>query len=225
MTDTHPAGSWAADDFVERWIAHDSMAAILELPMRMSAALVHASGIPVRRVVDVGSGQGTYLRILLEEFPEAEGTWIDASDAMLARAVASLADLSPRVTFAVGDLRAATTLPLRGDVIVSSRAVHHFLPDTIKRFYRATGEALSPGGFFCNLDHFATPGDWRARYKAIKPRFIPSSGGGSESHTHDSPPQLVKDHLAWLRASGFADPDVAWRLFWTALVVARTPSG
>jgi tRNA (cmo5U34)-methyltransferase len=201
------------------------MAAILELPMRMSAALIRESEIQVRRVVDVGSGPGTFLRILLDEFPEAEGVWIDASDAMLTRAEASLADLAPRVTFAVSDLRDTNALPLAGDVIVSSRAVHHFLPDAIEGFYRAAGEALGPGGFFCNLDHFATPGDWRTRYKAIKPRFVPSSGGGAESHTHDSPPQLVRDHLAWLRASGFEDPDVPWRLFWTALVVARTPSG
>ena len=82
MTDTHPAGSWAADDFVDRWIAHDSMAAILELPMRVSAALVQESGIRVRRVVDVGSGPGTYLRILLEEFPDAEGTWIREDETM-----------------------------------------------------------------------------------------------------------------------------------------------
>ena len=207
-----------------RWIAHDSMAAILELPMRLSAALVRESGIDVQRVVDVGSGPGTYLRILLEEFPDADGTWIDASDAMLARAEESLADLAPRVTFAVGDIRDASALPLDGDVIVSSRAIHHFLPETIERFYRAAGEALPPGGFVFNLDHFATPGDWKTRYKAIKPRFVPSSGGGGESHTHDSPPQLVKDHLDWLRANGFADPDVPWRLFWTALLVARTPT-
>jgi tRNA (cmo5U34)-methyltransferase len=225
MTDPHPAGSWAVDDFVERWIAHDSMAAILELPMRMSAALVRESGIQVRRVVDVGSGPGTFLRILLEEFPDADGVWIDASDAMLTRAESSLADLAPRVAFAVGDLRDAKALPLAGDVIVSSRAVHHFLPETIERFYRAAGEALRPGGLFCNLDHFATSGDWRTRYKAIKPRFVPSSGGGGESHSHDAPPQLVEDHLAWLRANGFVDPDVPWRLFWTALVVARTRSG
>lgn len=200
------------------------MAAVLELPMRISAALVEESGIPVRRVVDVGSGPGTFLRILLEEFPDAEGVWVDASEVMLARAQESLADLAPRVTFTVGDLRKASALPLSGDVIVSARAVHHFLPDAIEDFYRAAREALSPGGFFCNLDHFATPGDWRERYKTIKPRFVPTSGGGTSSHTHDSPPQLVKDHLAWLRASGFVDPDVPWRLFWTALLVARTGS-
>jgi tRNA (cmo5U34)-methyltransferase len=144
---------------------------------------------------------------------------------MLSRAEDSLADLAPRLTFALGDLREANTLPLAGDVIVSPRAVHHFLPDTIERFYRAGGEALSPGGFFCNVDHFATPGGWNARYKAIKHRFVPSSGGGRESHSHDAPPHRVADHLAWLRANGFLDPHVPWRLFWTALIVARMPSG
>src|SRR4026209_2988114 len=113
------------------------MAATPGPPRRLSAALVRESGIDVQRVVDVGSGPGTYLRILLEEFPDADGTWIDASDAMLARAEESLADLAPRVTFAVGAIRDASALPLDGDVIVSSRAIHHFLPETIERFYRA----------------------------------------------------------------------------------------
>jgi tRNA (cmo5U34)-methyltransferase len=219
----HPAGSWASGDFVERWVAADSMGDVLALPRRISAALVRESGLDVRRVVDVGSGTGTYLRVLLEEFPEADGVWIDASTAMLERAEAALADLAPRVTFALGDLREADALPLEGDVVVSSRAIHHFRPEAIERFYRAVGASLTPGGSLCNLDHFAPPGDWKTRYGAVRYEFVPGAGSG-DSHSHDAPPQPLDDHLAWLRGAGFEDPDIPWRLFWTALLVARTPS-
>jgi SAM-dependent methyltransferase len=217
-----PAGSWAADDFVDRWIAADSLAAALELPRRISAALVAQSGIEVRRVVDVGSGTGTFLRTLLEAFPEAEGVWVDASLAMRDRAVTSLADLGSRVTFALGDLREPDAIPLEGDVVVSARAAHHLDAGSIERLYRAVATALSPGGFLCNLDHIAAPGDWRARYRQIRPLFV--GGGGGAPHEHDAPPLPLDRHLAWLREAGFQDPDVPWRLFWTALVVARTPS-
>ena len=215
------AGVWADPAFVERWVAGDTGPEALRTPRAMTAALIADSGMDVRHVVDVGAGPGTYLRVLLDAFPAATGVWIDASEAMLERARTALADLEPRVRFQVGDLRAAEDLPLKGDVVLTSRAVHHFRPDTIRGFYGAAANSLSPGGFLCNLDHFATP--WRESYQRIKPGFVPRSGGSTESHDHDAPPQPIGDHLAWLRDAGFVDPDVPWRLFWTALVVGRAP--
>lgn len=214
-------GVWGDPSFVERWMSGDSGLEALATPRAITAALIADSGLSVRRVVDVGAGPGSFLRMLLEAFPSASGTWIDASEAMLERATADLADLAPRVRFEMGDIREADRLPLDGDVIVSSRAVHHFRPETIRAFFRAARESLSPAGFLCNLDHFATP--WRGSYERIKPGFVPPSSGGAGSHDHDAPPQPIGDHLSWLRDAGFVDPDVPWRLFWTALVVGRTP--
>jgi SAM-dependent methyltransferase len=218
----NPAGSWADGGLVDRWITGDSLAALLELPRRITASLVRESGIDVHRVVDVGAGTGAFLRELLEEFAGADGVWVDASDAMLERARTSLADFGPRVTFAIGDLREPESLPLAGDVVVSARAIHHFQPETIERVYRAAADALSPGGFLVNLDHFAAPGDWGDRYRAIRPSFVGGTAGGASSHSHDVPPQPLDDHLRWLRQAGFEEPDVPWRFFWTALVVTRT---
>jgi tRNA (cmo5U34)-methyltransferase len=218
----HPAGSWADDGLVDRWIAGDSLASVLELPRRIAAALVRESAIDARRVVDVGAGTGAFLRVLLEEFVDADGIWVDASDAMLERAQTSLADLGKRVTFTLGDLREPEALPLAGDVVVSARAIHHFRPETVERFYRAAADALSPGGFLVDLDHFAMPGDWGTRYRAIRPSFVGGASGAGDSHSHDAPPQRLDDHLRWLRVAGFEEPDVPWRFFWTALIVART---
>ena len=218
------AGEWSDDVFVRRWVAGDAGGSILDLPRRITAALVAESGLTVACVVDVGSGPGDYLRSMLEAFPEAEGVWVDASEAMLAQARLALGDLGDRVRYELGDIRDAPRLPLDGDVIVSSRAIHHFTPETILEFYRSCAAALPSGGFLFNLDHFAVPGDWRPRYKEVKSKIVPKPGSGTAtSHSHDAPPQLLADHLAWLQASGFADPDVPWRLFWTALVVGRVP--
>ena len=210
------AGVWADPAFVERWVAGDTGPEALRTPRAMTT-LIADSRMDVRHVVNVGAGPGTYLRVLLDAFPAATGVWIDASEAMLERARTALADLEPRVRFEVGDLRAAEDLPLKGDVVLTSRAVHHFRPDTIRGFYGAAASSLSPGGSLCNLDHFATP--WRETYQRVEPGFVPRSGGGTESHDHDAPPQPIGDHLAWLRDAGSGRPDVPWRLFWTALVV------
>ena len=215
------AGVWGDPGFVERWVASDTGPEALRTPRAITAALIADSGLDVRRVVDVGAGPGTYLRVLLDAFPAATGVWIDASETMLERARTALADLEPRVRFELGDLRASEDLPLHGDVVLTSRAVHHFRPDTIQGFYGAAARSLSPGGFLCNLDHFATP--WRAPYQRIKSGFVPRSGGATEPHDHDAPPQPLEDHLAWLRDASFVDPDVPWRLFWTALLIGRTP--
>lgn len=215
-------GVWGDPAFVGRWMSRDSGQEALATPRAITAALIADSGLAVRQVVDVGAGPGSFLRVLLETFPSASGVWIDASEAMLERAMTDLADLAPRVQFQVGDLREADRLPLRGDVIVSSRAVHHFRPEAIRDFYEAAYRSLPPGGFLFNLDHFGTP--LRQTYKRVKPGFVPRSGGSAEAHDHDAPPQPIEDHLAWLRDAGFVEADVPWRLFWTALVVGRTPA-
>lgn len=216
-------GTWGDPGFVERWVSRDVGGGALQGPRGISAALVADAGIDVRRVVDVGAGPGSYLRVMLETFPAADGVWVDVSEAMLERAKEELIELGPRVRFVVTDLRNTASLPLASDVIVSSRAIHHFRPETIKAFYSAAAAALTPGGFIFNLDHFAPPGDWRERYKRIKHAFVPRAPVTGEPHEHDAPPQPVGDHLRWLRDAGFTDPDVPWRLFWTALLAARAP--
>src|SRR5205814_420277 len=126
----------------------DVMAPVLELPRRISGLLVADGGIEVQHVVDLGAGPGSYLKFMLETFPSARGTWLDASDAMLEMAKAALADVAARVTFVVMDveqLDAAAIQP--ADVVVSSRALHHFTPESLGRIYRAIATMLKPGGF------------------------------------------------------------------------------
>ncbi len=36
--------------------------------------------------------------------------------------------------------------------------------------------------------------------------------------------ETIDDHLAWVEAAGFEHPDVPWRTFYTALIVARKPT-
>ena len=70
---------WSDRDFARAWAEGDALRAMLDLPRRISAAVV-ATGRPEPScVVDIGSGPGDYLAVFLEAFPSARGIWTDAS--------------------------------------------------------------------------------------------------------------------------------------------------
>jgi tRNA (cmo5U34)-methyltransferase len=221
MAETGELGSWTSDAYVAEWLGSDALQDLLLLPRRISAALVEDDGVPVSHVIDLGAGDGTYLEVMLEAFPGARGTWIDASEAMRDAARERLASQERRVDFVVGDAERLGDLGLEpAQVIVTSRVVHHFSPESISALYGTVHELLTPGGFFFNLDHFGTPGDWEQRYRAIRPAFV-AKQRQARPHRHDFPLIRVENHLEWLAEAGFEAPDTPWRTFFSALVAAR----
>jgi SAM-dependent methyltransferase len=221
MTREDPAGSWGSSEYVDGWRRADSLADATVLPRRIAAALIVDSRIEVGRVVDLGAGEGRFLRELLEVLPDARGIWVDTSAPMRERAGSVLEPFAGRVDFEMLDLRNTDHLPLSdADVIVSARAIHHFDARTIRAIYAAAFNGLRPGGFLCNLDHIGPPADWEAAYRRVRPAFVPPRVS-TRPHPHDAPRQALEDHLAWLTEAGFGIPDIPWRFFWTALVVAR----
>jgi len=220
MAETGELGSWASDAYAAEWLEGDSLQDLLLLPRRISAALVAEDGIPVSHVVDLGAGDGAYLEVLLQTFPDARGTWVDASDAMRDAARDRLARFDGRLEFVIGDAERLAELGIEpSEVIVTSRVVHHFSPESIRALYRTAHELLRPGGFLFNLDHFGTPGDWEQRYRAIRPAFV--GNRGARAHRHDFPLIPVEPHLRWLAEAGFEAPDTPWRSFFSALLAAR----
>ena len=213
--------SWQEGGYVADWVGDDVLADLLALPRRISAALVESSGIDVRHVVDLGSGHGPYLELLLDTLPDARGTWVDSSPPMEPLARERLARFDDRVSYVLGDVEDLPSLGLEGtQLIVSSRAIHHFSHDSIRRLYRAAYDLLTDEGWFFNLDHFGTPSDWKARYRAIRDRF---TGPRKEAlRPHREPFELTtpETQIAWLREIGF-DADIPWRTFFTALLAGR----
>ena len=214
--------SWESGAYAVEWASDDVLARLLELPRRISTALVADSGIHVERVVDLGSGQGTYLEWFLGEFPDARGTWVDANEAMRDLARERLAGLGDRVDYFLADVERLDDLDVEtADVITTSRVLHHFSAESLQRVYAAAHDLLAPGGFLFNLDHVGAPGEWDKRYRRIRDQFTGPRRRELKPHRHDYPLAGPDEHLEWIAAAGFETPDIAWRTFYTVLLVAR----
>ena len=217
--------SWQSREYVAEWAGDDVLADLLALPRRISVALVADAGLPIRRVIDLGSGAGPYLGVFLRAFADARGTWVDSSEPMQQLARERLEPIVDRVDWVLGDAERLDTLELpRADVVVTSRMAHHFSPESLQRFYGDVFELLEPGGFFFNLDHFGAPPGWEARYRRIREQFTGPRRRELQPHRHDYPLTQIGEHLAWLERAGFEPGDTPWRTFYSALVAARRPS-
>lgn len=217
--------SWESPEYAAQWASDDVVADMLELPRRISVALVADSDVEVEHVVDVGSGPGAYLERFLRAFPDARGTWIDVSDAMRDLAQERLGPFGDRVSYVVGDAERLGELDVApAQAVLSSRVLHHFSPETLRDLYRAAFDLVTPGGWVMNLDHVGAPGDWEQAYRRIRDQFTGKRKERLTPHRHDYPLALADQHRGWIEAAGFGPADTPWRTFYTALIVARRPA-
>lgn len=216
-------GSWQSQDYVGRWLGEDLVASLLELPRRLSLALVQDSGVDVRHVIDLGSGHGPYLALFLDAFPHARGTWVDFSAPMQEQARERLHRFGARVEYVLADVQALPALE-PASVVASSRALHHLSHEALAALYREVGALLEPGGWVFNLDHVGAPGDLEQAYRRIRKLLTGERQTPLEPHRHDYPLAPASEHAAWMAAAGCVDADVPWRTLYTALIAARKPA-
>jgi len=217
--------SWESAEYAAQWAGEDVIADMLTLPRQISVAIVADAGIEVTHIVDVGSGPGAYLVPFLRAFPNARATWIDVSDAMRTLAEKELEDDGDRITYVVADAEHLAEQEIApAEVVLSSRALHHFSPESLREVYRAAFELVTPGGFVMNLDHVGAPGDWEQVQRRIRAQFTGDRKQTLKPHRHDYPLARADEHGAWMEAAGFGPADTPWRMFYSALVVARKPS-
>src|ERR1700722_1787260 len=129
---------WSDRDFARAWAEGDALRAMLDLPRRISAAVVAGERPEPSCVVAVGSGPGDYLAVFLQALPSARGLWTEASQAMLEQARERLAEFGDRVTYRIADMTdLADAVPDGVDVITTSRASHHLDRAGLLSFYTA----------------------------------------------------------------------------------------
>ena len=207
---------------MREWQTADHASAYLEradrVPHREAGEATLLEELPdaVRRVLDLGSGDGRLLNLVLGAHPGAEGVAVDFSAHMLDQLRARFA-ANPSVRIVAHDLD--QTLPALGtfDAVVSSFAIHHLTDGRKRGLYQEIWNVLEPGGVFCNLEH-VLPVSSRAHAK-----FLDAMGLTS---TDEDPSNILLDvrtQLDWLRAIGFVEVDCHWKWRELALLAGRKP--
>ncbi len=170
----------------------------------------------VDRVLDLGTGDGYTLELVLAACPGATGVGVDFQDEMLDRARERFAD-APGVDVVKHDLD--RPLPDLGDfdAVVSSFAIHHLVPDRQRRLYGEVFDRLRPGGVFANVEHVASTTERRHE------EFLLAIGSSPAQDDPSNKLVAVATHLAWLDAVGFADAECLWKWRELAVVTGTKP--
>ncbi len=182
------------------------------------ATLLELLPVSVDRVLDLGSGDGRLLRLVLLARPEAAGVALDFSPAMLERLRAAWPP-GGRVDVVAHDLdRPLPTTLGRFDAAVSSFAIHHLADARKRALYREVFDRLRPGGVFLNLEHVASP------TTALHEQFLDALDVRPSEEDPSNRLLDVETQLAWLREIGFADVDCHWKWRELALLGGRVPA-
>lgn len=168
-------------------------------------------------ILDLGTGDGRLLALLLDDRPERAGVGLDASEPMLAGARARFAD-DRRIELIRHDLSAP--LPELGsfDAVVSSLAIHHLEHPRKRSLYREVFELLVPGGVFANYEHVASPS------RRLHLEFMAAIEEPLEWEDPSDRLLDVETQLAWLREIGFEDVDCHWKWRELALLAGVRPA-
>jgi tRNA (cmo5U34)-methyltransferase len=183
------------------------------IPHRTEGEAVLLEFIPekVRRILDLGTGDGRLLALLRIERPDTEGVALDFSPPMLAAARERFRG-DNKVQVIEHNLDEPLPELGRFEVIVSSFAIHHCADERKRALYSEIHSALSPGGVFCNLEHVA-PGT-----AGLHARFLRALGVTEADEDPSNKLVNVETQLQWLREIGFQDVDCHWKWLELALL-------
>jgi tRNA (cmo5U34)-methyltransferase len=181
---------------------------------------------PVKRVVDIGCGDGLLARTALAAFPEAEAVLVDFSAPMLAAARECMAEYADRMIIVEADFAHPAwvqALPAGAlyDAVLSGRAIHH-QPDARKlAVYREIHDLLAPGGVFIHLEHVGSESPWLssiwadayidyswAQMRSKDPAYTRQQATDAYAAREDMAANLlvpVEPQMQWLRDIGYTD--------------------
>ncbi len=222
---------------------HGSRQAIPLAAQQLDVAnrVIAIHNLKVERVLDLESGDGYAAAQIVERHPVNHVVLVDFSKPMLDEAKTHFAGAPFPVAFVEGDLRTddwIAEVSENGpyDLVISRYAIHHVADERKEELYRKVFSFLRPGGVFLNIEHVASPSD--SLHEAFERLMI--EGLVRQQATEETRQEIVtsfrarqdKDvnilapldvQLGWLRAIGFTDVDVVFKLFELAVFTGRKP--
>ena len=206
---------WKKPEYVEAYLARMN-----DIPHRVEGEATLLSEVPsqLKRVLDLGCGNGHLLSLVLAHCTKAIGVGLDFSPTMLEQARSRFAK-DDRVQFVEHNMD--NPLPDLGsfDCVVSSFAIHHCSHARKLELYTEVLSLLEPGGVFCNLEHVASPNE------RVHQRFVEAMGMTPENEDPSNKLLDVETQLRWLRELSFEDVDCYWKWRELALIVATKSTG
>ncbi len=204
--------------------------------------LMGSTGRDVKKVLDIGAGDGCLSSVILGTYPEAEVVLADFSAPMLEAARKRFESSSSKVQIVKADVSERDWLVEVGgyapfDVIVSSYAIHHLTNERKRALFDEVFEMLAPGGIFINIDRIASPSDWAGtaahKYLIDSLRTHHEARGTEQvfkrveqiiDTAHSEEVDLIAQvevQCEWLRKLGFVDVDCYLKVFEHALFAGR----
>jgi SAM-dependent methyltransferase len=157
-------------------------------------------------ILDLGIGTGLELDAVFERFPRASVTGIDVSAGMMNRLARKHRPWFARVRTIHGSFFTRDLGTCAYDAVVSSMALHHWIPSIKLDLYRRVRTALRPAGTFINADYTVTATEAAHRLQA----FAHAATEPDHSCHIDLP--LTEDReVELLQQAGFGSVTVTFR--------------
>lgn len=209
MNASEPVNLWTSPEHVKDYLQR---ADLISHRGEGESALLEFMPATVRRILDLGTGDGRLLSLVRQEHPDTEAIALDFSPAMLEAARQRFAGDS-RITVIAHNMD--VPLPDLGsfDVVISSFAIHHLVHERKRVLYREIFNLVKPGGVFCNLEHVSSPS------QRLHEEFLLRIGFTVETEDPSNKLVDVETQLGWLCDIGFQDVDCHWKWRELALLV------
>ncbi len=180
-------------------------------------------------ILELGCGTGNFSVLLHEAFPDARLRLVDISGESLDVCRSRFPEANDAIEFEEQDFRELTYDNGTFDLVVSSIAIHHLVPDEKQRLFRQCRDWLTDDGIFNFADQCAgATDDLYARHIANWQQLTFQAGSTAEEwemwmqhqQEHDHHDTLA-DQLAWLTKAGFTVVDCPWRYLLWSVIQAR----
>jgi tRNA (cmo5U34)-methyltransferase len=194
------------NDYIAAEHAMAYLAGADNIPHRTEGESVALSFIPStsRRVLDLGTGDGRLLSLVLAHCAGATGLGVDSSATMLEAARDRFQE-NDRVAIQLHDLNDSLLGLGRFDVVVSSFAIHHCSDARKRSIYEEIFQLMEPGGVFLNLEHVSSA------TAALHQRFLKELGITPEQEDAGNILLDTQSQTRWLREIGYVDVDCYWK--------------
>jgi len=213
MTVSKPVNLWTSNEHAREYLER---ADLISHRGEGESALLEFTPRGIKRILDLGTGDGRLLALVRRQHPATEAVAIDFSPAMLEEARKRFGG-DPTVTVVEHNLDASLPRLGKFDAVISSFAIHHLMHERKKELYAEVYGLLNTGGVFCNLEHVSSPSE------QLHEEFLLRIGFTVETEDPSNKLLDFETQLGWLREIGFVDVDCHWKWRELALLVGVRP--